>query len=104
MKKIYVAGPYSNGDKAKNVERAIDMAELLSKKGWCPYIPHLTHFWDLLYLHPYEFWLAQDNEWLVYCDALYRMEGESTGADKEVTYAKAIGMPIYYSLEEVPEV
>ena len=104
MKKIYVASKYSNGDKEENVHKAIEVAEALSQKGWCPFIPVLTHYWDKLYYHLYEFWLEQDNEWLPYCDAIFRVEGESLGADKEVSFAKVIGMTVYHSLDEVPEV
>lgn len=103
MKKIYVAGPYSS-DPQGNTDKAVDVAEELSKKGWCPHIPHLTHYWEKRHSHPYEFWLNYDNEWLPYCDALFRIEGDSSGADKEVSFAKAIGMTVYHSLEEVPEV
>lgn len=36
------------------------------------------------------------------CDAVLRLEGESTGADNDVQLAKERGLKIYYSLEDVP--
>jgi hypothetical protein len=101
MRKIYIAGPYSNGDKRMNVLNAIDCAEELVRRGFVPYIPHLSHFWDIIVSHPYEFWLKYDLEWLNMCDALLRMPGESGGADKEVKFAKEHNIPVYYSVEEM---
>jgi hypothetical protein len=39
--------------------------------------------------------------WLELCDAVYRIEGASPGADREVRRAVEVGMPVYYSLEEL---
>ena len=45
MKHIFIAGPYA-GDQAVNVRRAIEVANKLLLRGYVPYVPHLTHFWD----------------------------------------------------------
>lgn len=100
--RIYIAGPYSKGDAAVNVANAIDAANYVAAIGWTPFVPHLTHFWHLLRPHSYDFWMAQDLEWLKVCDALLRLPGESTGADNEVAWAKDHGLPVYYSLFEIP--
>lgn len=101
--KIYIAGPYSKGDVAENVYQAIHAGEYVANLGHVPFIPHLTHFWHLLIQHPYEFWLAQDMEWLKVCDAVLRFEGESSGADKEVAWAKEHGLIVYYSVFDIPK-
>jgi hypothetical protein len=36
------------------------------------------------------------------CDAVFRIEGTSKGADEDVRIAKANGLEIYYHLEDVP--
>jgi hypothetical protein len=36
------------------------------------------------------------------CDAVLRVGGESQGADEDVRIAKERGLPIYYSLADVP--
>jgi hypothetical protein len=36
------------------------------------------------------------------CDAVLRLEGESTGADNGVRIAKERGLKIYYKLEDIP--
>ena len=85
---IYVAGPYTKGDTAQNVRKSIDAAEMIVQKGHTPYIPHLAHFWHILYPHEIEFWYNYDIEWLIMCDAVYRLPGESKGADNEVCKAR----------------
>jgi len=87
---------------AQNVREAISAGDYVSRFGHTPFIPHLTHFWHMIYPREYEFWLAQDMEWLRQCEALLRLPGESSGADKEVEWAKNHGLPIYYSVFEVP--
>ena len=100
--KIYVAGPYSRGDTIMNVRGAILAAEEIIKKGHVPYIPHLTAFWHLVAPHEYKFWLEYDFEWLDTCDALYRIPGESAGAELEVDFMRNLGRPVYEKLEDIP--
>ena len=98
MKKIYVAGPYTNGDVAVNVRNAIMAADTIFSAGFIPFVPHLTHFWHLLAPRDYEDWLRLDLVWLESCDGLVRLEGESAGADREVQRAAELGMPIWFGL------
>lgn len=100
--KIYIAGPYSNGDVEENVRIAIHAGDYVARFGHIPFIPHLTHFWHMLIHHDYEFWMKQDMEWLKECDALLRLEGESKGADREVAMAQELGLKIYTSVFDVP--
>ena len=100
--KIYIAGPYTKGDVAENVRLAIHEADYVSRLGHVPFIPHLSHFWHMLIPHDYEFWMDQDMQWLMVCDAVLRLPGESNGADREVEKAKELNMPIFYSVFEVP--
>jgi hypothetical protein len=104
--RVYIAGPYSNGDtedlegRGKNVDDAIEVAELLSGIGFVPFIPHLTHFWDLRFPHPYGFWIEQDMEWLKLCDIVVVLPGDSHGVDMEIEAANQFGIPVLL-LEEV---
>ncbi|MGP8217341.1 MAG: DUF4406 domain-containing protein [Bacteroidia bacterium] len=82
--KIYIAGPYSKGDIVNNVRNVFEAANKLADLGFDPYVPHSAHFWRLLFPHPCKFWLKLDKEFLLCCDAVLRLEGESKGADKEV--------------------
>ena len=38
------------------------------------------------------------------CDAVYRIEGASQGADGDVRLAEELGLPVYRSLGEIPQV
>lgn len=38
------------------------------------------------------------------CDAVLRIEGNSKGADNDVKLAKERGLPVYYHIDEVPDV
>jgi Domain of unknown function (DUF4406) len=101
--RIYVAGPYTQGDVAQNVRAAIFDADFIeSHLGHSVYIPHLTHFWHMLMPHEHEFWMKHDLEWLELCDAVLRLPGESAGADREVEFARERGMKIYHSVFDIP--
>jgi hypothetical protein len=94
--KVYVAGPYTKGDVAVNVREAIIAGNNLRALGYTPFIPHLTHFWHLQIPHSdIEFWYQYDLEWLAVCDAVFRLPGESVGADQECARAKELGMPVF---------
>ena len=97
---IYIAGPYTKGDVVLNVRKAIETAEFLRGMGHIPFLPHLTHFWHLVYPHGVDYWYKYDLEWLKRCDCLIRLPGESTGADKEVEYAKEFGKPVYFGIDD----
>ena len=102
--RIYIAGPYSKGDVAVNVREAIAAGDLMLRKGHTPYVPHLTHFWHMLYPHEYHKWLAYDKEWLRLCNAVWRIPGESPGADEEVSLANSLNIPVYYSYGEINDI
>jgi hypothetical protein len=97
--RIYVAGPYTKGDVAENVRNAIMAGDTLRALGHTPFIPHLTHFWHFLRPHGIDYWYSYDLEWLEMCDALFRLPGESHGADAEELRAKELGKPVFYTYE-----
>jgi uncharacterized protein DUF4406 len=99
--KVYVAGPYSQGDPVLNVRAAIDVAEVLVALGHTPYVPHLTILWHLVAPHDTDFWYGHDLEWLAACDAVVRLPGPSVGADTEVKEAERLGIPVYTSATDV---
>ncbi len=41
---------------------------------------------------------------LGYCNAILRIEGASKGADDDVRRAKALGLPVYYAVDEIPKI
>jgi len=99
--RVYVSAPYTNGDTVWNVRRAIDAGDKLVEMGHFPFIPHLSHFWHYVSPKSWEQWLEIDRAFIPVCDAVLRLTGESKGADIEVEEAKKLGIPIYYSLDEL---
>lgn len=106
MKQVYISGPISNGgklqlhDELENVRYATELAAEFIHKGINPVCPH----WSLLaerFVHmriSYEDWLKIDMDTIERCDAVYRISGDSGGADREVAHAVSIGKPVFYNL------
>jgi len=46
-------------------------------------------------------WLKVDFEFIRRCDAVLRLPGESVGAEAEIAEAKRLGIPVFYSGEEL---
>lgn len=76
-----------------NVRKAYEIGNILLENGFAPYIPHSTHFWHMLFPKPWSYWLELDKEFLLICDAIYRINGESKGADLEIEFAKEYDIP-----------
>lgn len=38
------------------------------------------------------------------CDAIYRIEGESKGADMDIEVARKLGLPVYHYVDSIPQV
>lgn len=100
-KRVYVAGPYTKGDVAVNVRNAIEAAQWLWEQGYAPYLPHLTHFGHLVFPAPYEQWIELDNVWVPVCDCLFRIPGESSGADDEEKLMLEHGKKVYHDRESL---
>jgi hypothetical protein len=103
MKTVYIASPYTKGDVAVNVRNSFLVADELAEKGFIPFPPLYSHFWHFLSPKPYEFWMTQDKEWVLRCDYLLRLPGESSGADREIEWAIENDIPVFYSVEGLVE-
>lgn len=94
----YLAGPYSNPDPVENTHIAVKTADNLHASGLVTCIvPHLTMIWHAISPKELDFWYEYDLSMLARCDAMYRMPGKSTGADKEVEFAMAHKIPVFYA-------
>lgn len=114
---ILIAGPYRSGTgddpqkMADNLRRLESVSYELFKAGHLPMIGEWVALpvWhiaggksvgDALYneiFHPTADRLIER------CDAILRLEGASTGADNDVRLAQERGIPVYYSLGDVPQ-
>jgi len=99
--RVYIASPYSKPDPCINTREAIDAANHLLGGGLIPFVPHLAHFWHTVTPKPYEEWLAYDDAWIDVCDAMLRLPGESSGADRETAKAKALGIPVFETFKDL---
>jgi len=98
---VYIASPYTKGDVAVNVRESFIVADILVKLGFAPFSPLFSHFWHFLSPKPYETWTMLDKEWVLRCDCLLRLDGESSGADAEVELAIENNIPVFYSIGEL---
>lgn len=101
MKHIYIASPYTKGDVIENVRISLNVAKSLAMSGYIPFVPLLYHFWHFMDPQPYSFWLTIGLEWLKRCEAVLRLEGDSSGADTEVQLAESLGIPVYYTVADL---
>ena len=97
MKKIYCASAYS-GNILANIAHVLTHALALTRIAH-PIIPHTSHpaaqDWDeAMKCCQYQ---------LLCCDALLLLPGwdDSRGARQEKEWAEAVGMPVFYHLDEV---
>lgn len=92
---VYVAGPYTSNP-GPNVNAAIEVGEWMWASGLVtPVVPHLSILWDIVSPRDPQQWYDYDMAFLARSDALFRMAGESIGADREVVFAKKSGIPVF---------
>lgn len=101
--KVFIAAPYSS-DPCVNTNKVMNIANNLMNLGYMPYICHLTHFQHTFHPRPKKDWLELDREFLKVCDVVWRLKGESKGADEEVKLAKELGIPVVNSIEQLKKI
>jgi hypothetical protein len=108
---IMIAGPYRSGSSdpavwAENLRRLNAAAHALFKKGHTPIIgvnlalPVIDAAGEEEYgqIMPALSLALADK-----CDAILRLDGLSQGADEEVETFRARGLPLFRSVDEVPD-
>lgn len=101
MIKVYIASPYTKGDVSENVRLQMTTMNTLIEEGYSPFCPLLFHFQDLMFPQAYNKWIALSADWVLSCDVLLRLEGESAGADGEVRLTTENNIPVVFSLTEL---
>jgi hypothetical protein len=98
---VYIAGPLTKGDRLVNIRKAVQAASRIRNRGHVPFVPHL---YDLLIIpKDYEYWSKMDLEWIQKCDVLIRLEGVSSGVDREVEEARRLDRPVFFGLQAFME-
>ncbi len=107
---VYVAGPYwddTEEGRLANTYAAMDAGIHIYFKCHYAIIPHLGHWVDprmteIGYLErPNSFWYTIDNMILPAADILLKI-GDSRGADAEEQLAISLGIPVVYSVDDIP--
>jgi len=97
---VYVAAPYTRPDPVENTHRAIREGMALWETGKVAIIiPHLSLAAHLVQPRGVDYWYELDIDQLAHCQALWRLDGESSGADKEVLYARHADIPVFAECE-----
>ena len=114
---IMIAGPYRSGTGndpnliQENMEKLEAMALPIFRKGHVPMIGEWVanpliklagskEIGDAIFQ---KLQYPTAHRLLTKCDAILRIEGASKGADQDVEVARALGLKIYYNLDEIPE-
>lgn len=101
---VYVAGPLGKEEAwPANVKRAIDTASCIldAHPRLNVIVPHLATVMHAVHPRDYEQWMAIDFGHILRCDAVYRIEGVSPGADREVAHALENGIPVFSCLSQL---
>ena len=93
---IYVAGPIT-GNPFGCVRQSMDAFVTLRALGVVPFLPQWSVIGEMVAPLHYEEWLAYDFDIIRNADAVARLEGDSPGADREVTFAKELGLPVFFA-------
>lgn len=105
--RIVVIGPYSADsleEKEGNVKRAAMIGLALMKQGHAVFIPHFTHYIDILPEcdFTYEHYMWHSMRWIFVSDAVFVID-HSPGTDEELEYAQLLQKQVFTKLEEVPQ-
>jgi len=100
VKKVYIASPYTQGDKLQMVRIQIDAWHALQDLGYYAIPPLLSHYINEVRERPWKEWLEYDFQTIAMCDAVVRIrpkdergiEIPSSGADKEKVEAQRLGL------------
>jgi hypothetical protein len=110
-KKVYIASPYTRGDKLQLVRIQIDAFHILMDLGFIPIAPLLFHYINEVRERPHGEWLEYDLEIIATCQMMIRIrprdefnaEIPSTGADRETIEATKLGLE-YYEVNSAEEI
>ena len=110
MKKVYVAGAMSADnilEVLNNIHDGIKIGAELLKNGFAPFVPHLDVMFKIQngsdLKVPVDNYYQYSMEFLKVCDCVLVCPNwkNSKGTLAEIEMAKNLGIPVYYSLEEL---
>lgn len=101
-KLIYVSGPITKGNQFRNVQKGIDAFNQCLDVGIAAVCPHFTAFAHMTRERTHSEWMKVDLEAILpRCNAVWRLPGESIGADLECREAERLGIPVFQSFTDL---
>lgn len=101
MKRIYISGPITKGDRVAHFARFADAQCRLLRLGFAPLNPGLSMLNPATWQIAHRTWLAADKAWIEVADAVLRLPGESIGAMEELERAGECDIPVFYSIQSI---
>jgi len=95
LKKIYLSGPITKGDRDHNFRQAAVAQRTLLREGFAVLNPMLSMKLPGCWEIPHEVWVASDLPWVACACAVLRLPGESKGAEIECKFADGRGIPVF---------
>ena len=107
---VFVTGPYSaptEEDVARNIQRAVDVGRIVFERGYFPVVPHVLvrpyyNAADRRGPFAYEALMQYTLALVRKCEILLIYD-HSPGADREWRLAEALGKPVYFDVDELPQ-
>lgn len=98
---IYIAAPYRS-DPIGNTRRAVNEGMALWHTGLVAVlIPHLTIVADIIAPMSANDWYGYDFDLVPHCSAVFRLSGDSEGADRECELARIHKIPVFTDRDEL---
>lgn len=115
---VYIASPYTQGDKELNVRAHVRMYELMmDEKVVTPIAPLLAHYVQSRLKRTWDQWMEHDLELIAHCQAMLAIDAmvytpkpsnllvyaqrESKGRAQEMEFATQLGIPIFSDRAEL---
>lgn len=94
MKRVYISGPITKGNRSFNFYQASEAQRILLEAGYAVLNPMLSMAHMDGHNISWETWIASDLAFIEVCDLIVRLPGESKGADLEVAHARERNIPV----------
>ena len=97
---VFISGPISS-NALSCVRESVPVYKAFMDQGAVPVGLQFGIIAEMVDPFTYEEWMDYAFGLIDHCSALVRLPGESSGADREVAYAEALGIPVHYAPEEL---